>query len=190
MKNVLVLFLAIFTSASLFANEANFSILADKDNKTMVIDLKKNLGGSVVVSIIDFEGETVFTETFKANKKARKYNLSNLKVGTYTLIVEDAEKVTSKKVHISNASLLVDNNTEELVKPTVVNNGEYWVLNVSNIVGAKITILDEEGNNLYNYVVESTSLNKKFNVSKLAEGSYTVNYELNGKNFTNTVVKK
>jgi hypothetical protein len=189
MKNVLVLFLAIFTSVSLFANDGNFSILTDKDSKTMVIDLKKNLGGNVVISIVSLDGETVFSEAFKADKKARKYNLSNLKVGTYTLIIEDEEKVSSKKVHISKASLLVDNKIEEMIKPTVISNGDFWVLNVVNLVGANIIITDEDGNKIYSQVVESSSLNKRFNVSKLPSGTYYINYDLNGKTFSNTVSK-
>lgn len=188
MKNVLILLVAFFTSFNVLANDVNFDLIADITNKTIVLDLKNNVGGNVSVSIVDLDGKTVFNEAFKANKKNRKYNLSNLTVGTYTLLIEDEKAVTTKKVYISKASLLVDDHAEVVNKPTIINNGDSWIIKNNANVVIDFTISDAQ-NILTKQSLVPGGLDKKINTTKLSAGSYSIAYTINDRDYYTTVTK-
>jgi hypothetical protein len=188
MKNVLILVVAFLTSFSVLANDVNFDLITDLTNKTITLDLKRNIGSEVSVLIVDLEGTTVFNEKFKASKKARKYNLSNLAVGTYDLIIEDATSITTKKVYISNASLLVDDKALVVNKPTIINNGSYWIIKNNSDVVVDFTISDEN-NVLTRQTLTPGGLDKKIYTAKLEPGIYSITYNINGRNYYDTVTK-
>jgi hypothetical protein len=188
MKNIVVLLVAFLTSFAAMANDVNFDLITDITNKTIILDLKNNLGGDVTVSIIDLEGTTVFNEEFKANKKNRKYNLSNLNVGTYTLIVEDVKSVTSKKVYISNASLLVDDNANVVNKPTMIKSGDSWIVKNNSNTEIGFTISDAN-NILTKQKLVPGALDKKLYTTNIPSGVYYITYTINGRDYYSTITK-
>jgi hypothetical protein len=188
MKNVLILVVAFLTSFSVLANDVNFDLITDLTNKTITLDLRKNLGSDVSVLIVDLEGTTVFNEEFRASKKARKYNLANLAVGTYELIIEDATSITTKKVYISNANLLVDDKALVIIKPSIVKTGDSWIVKNNADVVVDFTISDEN-NVLTKQTLKPGGLDKKIYNTKLESGTYSVSYSINGREYYTTITK-
>lgn len=191
MKPIYVFLVALFTSLNVFAVNNSFTYLvnADKD-KVMVINLNKAIGSKVEVSILNKEGDIVFNEKFKAKSKLRKYNLRKLNVGTYTVIVEDNNKVAYQKIHLSKNSLLVDNGIDEIYKPVIKTEGNLWT--VSGLANQPVSIVIEDayGNLLTSANIASSDVQKKFNVKNLIAGEYKLIYKIADREFINSIVKK
>jgi hypothetical protein len=188
MKNIVVLLVAFLTSFAAMANDVNFDLITDITNKTIILDLKNNLGGDVTVSILDLDGTTVFNEAFKANKKNRKYNLSNLKIGTYTLIVEDVKAVTTKKVYISNANLLVDDIANVVNKPSIIKNTDSWIIKNNSNTEISFTLSDAS-NVLTKQTLVPGALDKKLYTTNIPSGVYYITYTINGREYYSTITK-
>jgi hypothetical protein len=191
MKPIYVFLVALFTSLNVFAVNNSFTYLvnADKD-KVMVINLNKAIGSKVEVSILNKEGEIIFNEKFKAKSKLRKYNLRKLNVGTYTVIVEDNNKVAYQKIHLSKNSLLVDNGIDEIYKPVIKTEGNLWT--VSGLANQPVSIVIEDayGNLLTSANIASSDVQKKFDVKNLIAGEYKLIYKIADREFVNSIVKK
>jgi hypothetical protein len=188
MKNVLILLVAFLTSFSVLANDVNFDLITDLTNKTITLDLKKNAGTNVSVQIVDLDGAVVFNEQFKANKKSRKYNLSNLAIGTYDLIIEDESSITTKKVYISKASLLVDEKAEIIKKPTIISNTNNWIVKNNSDIVIDFSISDDK-TVLTKQTLVPGGLDKKIFTDNIERGIYTLTYTINGRDYYVNVTK-
>jgi hypothetical protein len=188
MKQIFALALILFTSFSSFATES-YLVNAEK-NKVMVINLKETVGKEISVSIINAEGKEVFTESFNANSSLRKYNLSKLSIGTFTVIVEDAQKITFQKVYISKNNLLVDAAIEVISKPTLSKSDNKWVINGLNATyESALSIYDAKNNTVYSEKFNGEKSQRIYNVTKLQDGDYSIVYTVNNKTFTYSITK-
>jgi hypothetical protein len=186
MKKVLLFLMVAFTSLNAFA-DANYLVNAEK-NKVMVIDLRKTSGKEVNVTIVDANGETIFAEILSSNASFRKYNLSELATGTFTVVVDDKNTVSFQKIYISNYELLVDANIETITKPTVTKRQNKWVVNNTNNVDGTLLLADSNGEIIYKGAIAAHKLLSLNNV-KLAAGNYTLTYTVNNKTFNYTLNK-
>jgi hypothetical protein len=186
MKNLIAIALVLFTSFSAFAN-LDYLVNAEK-NKVMVVNFKQTTGKSVTVSIVNGEGQAVFTEEVKTVNTFKKYNLSKLSTGTYTVIITDVDKISFQKVYLSNTSLIIDAKLDVINKPTVGKSANKWMINNINTTHVgNLAIVDADGNKIYNE--PSTKNQVVFNTTKLPLGTYTIEYTVAKKTFTYTVAK-
>lgn len=190
MKALLIYATALFTSLSAMASDSVFLISAEKD-KVMVIDLKSTLGRDVKVTIVDLKNDIVFGEQFKAKAPERRYNLSKLNTGTFTVIVEEENKISYQRVYLSKNSLLIDNDIDEIVKPAILTKDNLWCLKgVNTKYTGNVAIIDTDGNRIFNDQIKTGDNEKVYNVSKLRAGEYTMMYTVNGKSFRYNLNKK
>lgn len=191
MRQILVLFSFLMLSAvNTFASESPYLVNVDIETKIMVVDLSQTTGKDVSVSIVDLNGNTIFSESLNNKAKSRRYNLSKLPTGTYTVIVEDLNKVSYQKVYVSKKSLLADDNIEEITMPTMINNGNKWsVSGLNTKYNGRIIIFDEDGNEIFTENISKAMTSRSFNVEKLNAGLYSVHYVVNGKTFAQSLKK-
>lgn len=191
MRQILVLLSFLMLSAvHSFASESPYLVNVDIETKIMVVDLSQTSGKDVNVSILDLNGNTIFSESLNNKAKSRRYNLRKLPTGTYTVIVEDLNKVSYQKVYVSKKSLLADDNIEEITMPALLNNGNKWSLSgMSTKYNGRIIIFDEDGNEIFTENISKAMTSRSFNVEKLKAGQYSVHYVVNGKTFTQSLKK-
>jgi hypothetical protein len=187
MRTILILTFAMLAAFTGYA-ESPYLIHAEK-NKVMVIDLKKSFGKEVKVTILNMKGDEIFNEEFTANVNIRKYNLSKLGIGTFTVVVDENHRISYQKVYISKNSLLVDNEIEELVKPSFITQDNKWYLkNVNSKYEGLVEIFDFSGNKIFEN--KTNKIDKVYNMSKLPIGEYTLMYTVKDKTFSFTALKK
>jgi hypothetical protein len=74
--------------------------------------------------------------------------------------------------------------------PTVINAGKKWTLEgLSNFYDGRITIFDENSNEIFSESTSKILTSRSYNVEKLVPGVYSINYSVNGKTFSQTLKK-
>jgi hypothetical protein len=179
-----ILFSFIFT-AQVWANSAerivnlegtNLRISSVTDEKALRLTLS-DISSEIVVSITDNFGNVLLTDKLKPSIRiSRKYDLSNVEAGRYTLTVS---KKTSKilqpfLVDESKLEMLVSERKEKFI-PVISLKNKALDLNVLliNYSNVHVKMFDNSGKLVFeetNYVV--LTLNKRYDLAKLASGSY------------------
>ncbi len=192
MKQILVLFAMLMLNLSnVSASESPYLITVNMDTKVMAVDFSKILGKTVNVTINDMKENEVFSELVTVRSKSRLYNLKNLNVGTYTVIVEDENQITYQKVYVSKNSLLADEKVEEINKPSIIQADNKWIVNgINPNFPAVANIYDLDGNKVFSESIANGTKSKAYNVAKLEKGVYTFIFSVNGKSFIQSVTKK
>ena len=131
MKNILkfsLLLVVTMTSMSSYAIDGDF-LLNVKKGKGNEISFSMNEIKKVNVSIYDDEKNLIFTEIAKGEKGIlRTYNLDELPVGTYYLVVEnDLKSVKHEIIIAEEKSILTTKAISEVYKPAMKNK------NVANV---------------------------------------------------------
>lgn len=184
------LFILIFSIASLsvFAS-GNPSVYAEK-NKSLIIQTNTWKSAKVNVQIKEATGVTILEETLISAKAGRKYNLKNLPDGQYTLEMSDDLRITTQNFYISNNEVVVANDINTIYKPFILTGDNNVDVNLMTLgKSALLNISDKDNNIVFAQKLEATAVHKRFDVSSLASGSYTVNIAMNGRSFTHEFTK-
>ncbi len=191
MKQILALFTVVMLNLNVMASENPYLINVNIDTKVMELDLSKIVGKTANVTINNMKGEEIFSEFITVKSKSRLYNLKNLSVGTYTVIVEDENQVTYQKVYVSKNSLLADGQVEEITRPMVTQRNQKWIVSsTNNSYPSNVTIVDNEGNVIYTEKSKLYAPVKSYNVSKLKSGEYRLDYTVKNKTFSQNITLK
>lgn len=167
-----------FLSIAAFAVDTpDFVIKNEEGQKSFVLHLDRVLTEKVQVRILDAEHHLLLSDAIREKGPfAKKYNLSNLPAGRYTVEIEDNYTIKYQPVEILDSSLVIDaDHLTAIYKPFVVANGKLVDLTFLQLEDAKteIEILDDAGFPVYNETIEdSGSITKRYDVSKLQAGNY------------------
>lgn len=167
-----------FISNITIANEgATFSVnVAEKNMINLQFsDANKS---QIEVTIIDVFGIILLDEVLTQKKvNHRKYDLNNLPIGDYTLVVayDDVIKIQTIKKDIDSIEIESDK-VQTIYEPTIRQHDKYVDLNMASNANQKVylEIRDFEGHVIYSDHNQSTgSLEKRFNLENLESGQYT-----------------
>ena len=157
---------------------SNVKITALENTKAVVVNLTNIFKEEVTVSLEGDEGTFISDKVKGQPTFSKKYNLSNLESGNYRIVVRKKASKTVQPFALTNKNVvLFESERKEKFLPSLEQKGSKMDVNVllgkySNI---KVNIYDNEGRNVYNdinYVV--LKLNKRYDLSRLAKGAYTV----------------
>jgi YbbR domain-containing protein len=185
---VFIFALAILVSGKTFAFNGNpeeekfevtasekfaYSIYAIQSSLKFRLNFDNEDGSNVTVKVLDPQGKVVFSETIKKQVEARRnYDLSAVGKGVYTVEIIDGDFKASHKVGIGGASIekkefsaYVSKIQDGSVKVAYENGGED---------GVNIVLKDEKGNIVYDEISQDAQYARKFNLSKLRKGTYTM----------------
>ena len=157
----------------------NINITAIENSKTVVVTLNNTATGEMTVVLQDASGNTFTTDKVKSNAHfAKKYNLSQLEMGNYRLVVTKNAIKTIQPFELTNKNVVLNElDRKEKFLPTVtLKNGKLDVnVLLSNYANINVKVLNNEGTPIFsdkNYVV--FTLNKRYDMSKLPSGTYIV----------------
>lgn len=185
--NKLLITAAILFYVSMIAmakETSNFSVQS-MDENTISLKLTKESQSEIQVTLRDIYGVIMHNETLSENNvNNRKYNLRNLPSGKYTLTVAYDDVLQIQKIYKQFDKIEIDSdNLHTLYHPTFEKHSEYLDLEMLSFSKQKINlkIRDDEGRIIYS---EDNLLNglfkKRFNLSKLDKGEYTISVRVVG----------
>ena len=175
MRNLIVLTILILSASSTFAEKypkVNFD-----ENKTLFVNLNDWAGLNIDIEIRDLKGEVLHeSQVQKGATLTKKYNLKNLPVGEYELILHSDMKKAIYPIEVTeNAVKMLPVENPVVFKPMVAykkNNIEFNQLALGRTV--TFTITDRTGTFFTKTFQNEASINTKFDVTKLPAGNYTV----------------
>lgn len=149
-----------------------YSIFALQSSLKFRLNFDNEDGSDVIVKIFDPNGKLAFSETIKRQIEVRRnYDLSAIGKGIYTVEVIDGDFKASHKVGVGVAAPqaefipYVSKLHEGSVKIAYQNANDGYV---------NIVLKDEKGNIVYEEISQDAHYARKFNLSKLKRGTYTM----------------
>ncbi len=200
------LFLVVALIATLFSqttfantNERNFdlggtTVKISSVEKSVIVNLGSVQKEEISIAIEDAFGNTLVTENVKNNDNfVKKYNVSKLEAGQYSITITKKTLRTVQPFTVSNEGVsMSDVEKKEKFIPVLVQNGNKLDVNVllGNYNNITIKIVDNEGRSSFeerNYVV--LTLHKRFDLSKLPAGAYVAEVTAGDETFYYSIVK-
>ena len=204
MKSPLILvvaFIATLFSQTAFSNtnERNFdlggtTVKISSVEKSVVVNLGSVQKEEITIAIEDNYGNTLTTEIVKNNANfVKKYNVSKLENGQYVITITKKTLRTAQPFTVSNEGVTMSEiEKKEKFIPVLVQNGNKLDVNVllGNYNNITIKIVDNEGRNAFedkNYVI--LTLHRRYDLSKLPNGSYLAEVTAGDETFYYSIVK-
>ncbi len=194
MKNLkFVVFATAFTFLSMaaFAVDLPDFTIKNDGQKSFVLQLDWVLTQKVQIRIIDNERNLLLSDAIKEKGPfAKKYNLSNLTTGRYTIEIEDAYSISYQPIEVFDKHLMIDAaQLKAIYKPVIYASGNLVDLNFLQVEDAvtEVVITDEFNFPVFKETIKNNgSINKRYNVAQLLPGDYTFRVSVNDKVFYRT----
>jgi hypothetical protein len=175
-------------------NLAGTTVKISTTDKALVVNLSSATIEDVTIKIEDAFGGTLLTEKVKGMTSfAKKYNVSKLETGKYTLTVTKKTVRTVQPFQVSaNGVYISDMEKKEKFLPAVNLNDNKLDVNVllGNYSNITVTITDNEGRVVKqdkNYVV--LDLHTRYDIAQLPAGVYVVEVQAGDETFYHTIKK-
>ncbi|OEK02225.1 hypothetical protein BFP97_12165 [Roseivirga sp. 4D4] len=191
MRKVLLTAVMVMASTFVIANDTKPSVNVEKVGMKSVVVSTKGLGEATAhIQLKDENGSVLYSaQTIKGQKFAKRFDLTALEAGNYTIEVENEMSFTATPLSINADSAWITSEDQvTIVKPVIRQNGEKLdiILPTDNNEEVSITIFDSNFRKLTSESFGGEAL-KRFDLSKLEQGSYTVKMRTNGRNFVQSV---
>lgn len=173
----------------LAADKFAYSLYAIHQSNKFRLSFVNELGSRVSVKVFDQAGKLVYTDNIKnATELKRNYDLGQLGQGIYTVEISNGEFKTADRVAVGGAKLSATA-FNAYISPNLTE-GAFKVAYQGGAEGVYITVKDSKGTILYSERNESDNFARRYNLSSLQSGSYTVNVESGDKSVEQTYVIK
>ena len=164
------------------AKETSVFSVKNAGTNGISLQLTNVIETQIQVSIKDLNGVTLYDDTLSKHKiNHRKYDLRNLPIGSYSVIVTYDKMMKIQKIKKQHNSIKIEKDTVQTIfKPTFNEHSDYLDLNILSLSKQNIylKIEDDEGRIIYtNQNQINGSYQKRFNLSQLQEGSYIFTVE-------------
>lgn len=197
---ILALVAILFTSNVNAGNIENLFYLGEttmkvsSDPKSIILNLGNIKNEEITIRIEDALGNELFTEKIQGSLLfIKKYNVSKLEDGNYSLVVTKKTLRTIQPFHINNRTVeLTEVEKKEKFLPVLNHKGNDLDVNVllGNYSNITLSIYDNEGRKVFdekNYVV--FNLHKRYDLSSLSPGVYMVEVMAGDETFYYSVKK-
>lgn len=186
-----VLALAVIASNT-FANGGEIFVRVSKNEKTFSVH--HNAPGIMKLKIKDATGNVIYTVSAKKEKAfAQSFDLNRVPTGNYTLVVEDTQKFSSYKIDLFKDSLMFDKaNAGVIFKPSVILDERLLDISMLNLNEGKtaISIYNDKDEMVHTNSSKDKQINKRFDLSQLERGQYTVLFNVGDELFNRYIVLK
>jgi hypothetical protein len=164
--------------------------IAFANNKAIIIKSNDWKSKTVDVEIKEATGTVILSETLNIRKSDRKYNLKNLPDGQYTIEIADDLKILKQQFFINKSEVVMSEEVETTYKPFIIHNGNNLDVNLMTLGNpAFINIIDNNNNIVYADKQDTSAVHKRYDISSLTEGTYTITVGVKGKSFSKDFTK-
>lgn len=187
LKNVLTMLICAATSLAIAGSNPEVSVI-DAGQKSFALYINNVESNFVYVSLKDKHGQVLLNDRVKRTDAfARKYNLVNLPAGEYSLLIEDGSKTVTQPIIVDAKALVIPENQMTTVFAPAVqlsNNKLDFTMLCLNETAVTIVIVDDQGRTDYTATTtEQGSVQRRFDISALGSGQYTLITKLKGASF-------
>lgn len=179
MKTVLkftVMAALLFNTVTAMANEPKMKLVADKDAKSLVFELDE-VSKDAKIQFLDSDNNIIYSSTsLKSNGFRKKYDLSKLEVGVYTLKMDSETKQVVYTILIEGDTISILE-TKETIKPNFRIKEGMVFINFLNkeMKNVDIKIYDASERLLHSEVVNNKLIiEKAINFKNAYKGNYTI----------------
>ena len=143
------------------------------------------------LTIFDENGYQLFKE--RVNKRfdfRQVFDLSKLPDGTYAFEIESGNRIKRYSFEIAVDMVKIDPECKTIYKPMIIQNDEMLDISVLNADGGKVNVAlyAPNGERLVDDQVSGLqSVGKRFDLSKLASGTYRVVIDKDNRSFTELI---
>lgn len=153
----------------------------------------KNLKTPTTVRLESAQEGVLLEEEITNAEYARVLNLNELAAGSYTLVVSSGVRETEQPIAITRTGLSLNiGDRKEFFAPVLRMNGSLLDLSLLNnqLTTFKLNIEDAEGASVYEDGARNVvKVEKRYNLSKLPAGEYTVIMTVGSKSYVKTIRK-
>jgi hypothetical protein len=170
------------------ADKFAYSLYAISQTSKFRLAFVNELGSQVSVKVYNQDGTLVYIDNIKnATELKRNYDLSSLGRGVYTVEISNGEFKTAERVAVGGAKL---NPVafHAYVSPSLASGSFKVAYQGGAQEGVYITVQDANGVILYSEHSESDNFARRYNLSSLKPGSYTVNVSSGDKSLEQSYV--
>lgn len=193
MKKVMLTIVMIMISTLVLANEKPTVKVKSVEAKTIAVVAYGYGAAKTDITLRDSNGKVFYTESVSNEENfAKRLDVSGLPQGEYSLEVENDNSLTTIPVTIEmNNAEVVKADEVTIIKPnlSVVGDKLNVAFNNKETQSVWVSIYDNASNRLAYEKVTSNSL-KRFDLSHLEKGEYTVHMSTEGKRFIQSVSLK
>ena len=188
MKKMFVsLLISVCASIAIAASPPEISVV-DAGQKSFVLYIDNAKSGFVHVTLKDVKGVVLLTDRVKNEESfARKYNLVNLPAGEYLLFIEDGARMIAQPIAVGNDDLVIQATlATKLFAPAIQMSQDKLDFTMLCLDATPVTIeiIDETGRENYAATtIEQGSVQRRFDISNLEPGRYTIVTKVQGGNF-------
>lgn len=190
-RKVLLTAVMVMASTLVIANDTKPSVKVEKVGTKSVVVSTKGLGEARAhIQLKDENGSVLYSaQSVKGQNFAKRFDLAALEAGNYTIEVENEMSFTATPLSINADSAWVNGEDQvTIIKPVIRQNGEKLdiIMPIANNDEVSVTIFDSNFKKLSTESFTGEAM-KRFDLSKLEQGSYTVKMRTNGRNFVQSV---
>ena len=161
----------VFSAISVFATSSEPSITSN-GTKSFVIDKKVWKSTAIDILIQNKNGETIYSN-HQTLERSKRYTLENLASGDYTVTISNEIKSVENNITITKENLFIDFNANTTYKPLINVLENYIDVNyLAAGVDTRIYIRNNEETIYQIDIKDLSSINKRFDLSKLPSGDY------------------
>lgn len=187
---VIAILLLMVLGMSAEANIPERVVTISIENNKAVVLYMKNLVGNTGITLIDGNGNAIFSEQTSEGFYGKVLNLSSIDKGIYQLEIENSDRLEVMTVEVLNNSASIIKKEVLAIKPIVKlykNLAKVYFAGSGEEV--EITLFNSSGTVQYKgqYSDKDASA-KKFDLSDLDEGTYKFKFRINNRNFYHTIV--
>lgn len=179
-RTVLLLCIANITLAS---GSTGFVTEVSSSN-TFVLKLKNPGKAPVQVVLKDSDGRTLYEEDGVESGINQMYNLKNLPLGTYVLIVTNDDRIAMQPITKGKNLLLIDTaKLQTILPPSIDHNSGYLDIKMvcPGNLSMHLKVEDNDGHVLYIQKIKSTGeFQKRLNLEQLENGHYHCSVAISG----------
>ncbi len=171
------------------AEKFAYSLYAISETTKFRLAFENELGNNVTVKVFSPLGKLIYTDRIKqATELKRNYDLATMGRGVYSVEISNGEFKTVERVAVGGAKL--NPAPFNAYISASLTNGMFKVAYQGGEEGTYITVRDSNGTLLYSEHNESDNFARKYNISSLKAGTYTVTVENDSKVLEQTFVIK
>lgn len=193
-KSVLIAMMVMVAAVS-FANGNKPNVKVEKVGVKMIALYASGLGASKTqVQLRDENGFILHQMVSDNNEKVtKKFDLKSLPAGNYSIEVENETSFSTTPIVVTAAEANVNAADQVvIIKPVIRQNGDMLdiIMPSEDTTAVSVIIYDSNFDQVYKGTMDGSIEMKRYDLSKLGKGGYSVKMRAQGKDFIQFVALK
>ena len=188
MKTQFIILLLTMITFGMHASGNPISVI--EDEKILIVPIAEGNLKNVHIQIKDESGSVIFKENVSKPNGRRKYDLRNLPDGQYMIEISNSQKIITRNFNVNGSKVVLSEDVQTVFKPVINWSDRNLEINLlSSGKDVVISILDDDANEIFKQNHNTMSIHRRYDISSLPKGEYTVKVTTAGRTFEHFYAK-